>query len=143
MNSLIATLLSILTTVACLQYSNFAEDAVFKKEPNPTTSTAKAASKSMYPFRGTVTSVDVKALTVGLSRQEGGPRILHIGTETSLSRDGNDVTLESVKTGEYLKGRVERNASGEETIVKATVGAKPDRSDDDSKSKRSRKETDK
>jgi hypothetical protein len=36
-------------------------------------------------------AVDVKAATVGLARQEGGARILHIGAETNLSRDGSEI----------------------------------------------------
>lgn len=143
MNPLISNFLSLLAGLAMAQGAYAGEDIAVRKDAPGGGIPSKSASKSMYPFRGTVASVDVKAATVGLARQEGGARILHIGAETNLSRDGSDITLESVKTGDYLKGRVERLPNGEEVIVKATAGPKPEKSEDEGRTKRSRKEVSK
>lgn len=141
MNPLLNHFLSLLASLAIVQGAYGGEEISVRKETASGAVPSKSASKSMYPFRGTVASIDLKAGTVGLARQEGGARILHIGAESNLSRDGSDITLESLKTGDYLKGRVERLSNGEEVIVKATAGTKPEKSEDDSRSKRSRKET--
>lgn len=143
MNPLFSHLLSVLASLAIAHCAHAGEDTAGRKDPVSGTLPSKAASKSMYPFRGTVASVDLKAATVGLARNEGGARILHVGPESNLSRDGSEIALEAVKTGDYLKGRVERLPNGEEVIVKATAGAKPEKSEDDTRSKRTRKEASK
>lgn len=143
MNPLIQHVLSLLAGLAIVHGANAGEENALRKEPASGSSSPKSASKSMYPFRGTVASIDLKSATVGLARQEGGARILHVGAESNLSRDGSDIPLESLKTGDYLKGRVERMSNGEEVIVKATAGPKPEKSDDDTRPKRSRKESSK
>ena len=116
-------------------WHGFGQEAAVKPDVTQPAKPVKAAPKSMYPFRGMVSTVDVKAATVGLARQGGGPRVLHIGAESLLVRDGNEITLESVKSGDYLKGRVERQPNGDEIIVKATVGEKADKDSDSGREK--------
>lgn len=115
--------------------TTFAEEAT---APKPKPERATGASKGLYPFRGTVSSIDAQAHTIGLARQEGGDRILKIGAESTFARDGKDITAAEIRKGDYLRGRVERHANGEEVIVKATAEEKPDKSGDD-KPKRQKK----
>jgi len=133
---LAAVLVALFLSVPCS-----AGESDDKKDTGVTPTTAKGPSKSMYPFRGTIASIDVKSATVGLARQEGGDRILRIGADTALSRDGTDIVLENLKTGDYLRGRVERQPNGDEVIVKASAGNKPEKSEDEDRPKRRKKES--
>lgn len=135
-SKLAAVLAGLFLTIPCSAW-----ESNDKKETGVTSPTAKGPSKSMYPFRGTIASVDVKAATVGIARQEGGDRILRISAETALSRDGTDIALENLKAGDYLRGRLERQPNGDEVIIKANAGTKPEKSEEEDRPKRKKKDS--
>lgn len=77
-----------------------------------------------YPFRGTVGTADPAARTVLLAGKKNS-RLLHVDAGTRLSRDGKDITVADLQTGDYLKGLVTK-LGDQETLVKASVGEKPE-----------------
>ena len=93
------------------------------RSPAAASATAPAAPARAYPFRGTVGTADPAAQTVSLAGRKT-TRILQVDANTKLSRDGKDIAVADLQTGDYLKGLVIKNG-GQETLVKASVGEKP------------------
>jgi len=77
-----------------------------------------------YPFRGTVGTADPAAKTVLLAGKKNS-RLLHVDAGTRLSRDGKDIAVADLQTGDYLKGLVTKLGE-QEILVKASVGEKPE-----------------
>lgn len=93
--------------------------------PTATTSaSATAENARSYPFRGTVGTTDPAARTVSLAGKNAS-RLVHLGGSSKLSRDGKDIALADVHTGDYLKGLILKS-EGQETVIKASVGDKPE-----------------
>lgn len=83
-----------------------------------------AASTRTYPFRGTVGTADPAAMTVSLAGRNS-VRVLHLSPDSKLTRDGKEIAIADLQTGDYLKGLVQKS-SGQETLVKASAGPKPE-----------------
>ena len=81
--------------------------------------TAKPA-REWYPFYGTVATVDAKAKTVSLKKKEGA-RVLQTDAKTTFEQNGKPAQLADVKAGNYLHGKLHKNAAGAETILDAKV----------------------
>lgn len=77
-----------------------------------------------YPFRGTVGSVNAEAGTITLDGRKND-RMIKVGPDSVLEKDGQPVKLAEVAKGHYLKGLLLKDADGKEVVVKATVGPKP------------------
>ena len=95
--------------------------------PTATTSKSVAATAEnarSYPFRGTVGTTDPAARTVSLAGKNAS-RLVHLDGSSKLSRDGKDIALADVHTGDYLKGLILKS-EGQETVIKASVGEKPE-----------------
>lgn len=83
-----------------------------------------AATTRTYPFRGTVGTTDPAAMTVSLAGRNS-VRVLHLSPDSKLTRDGKDVAIADLQTGDYLKGLAQKS-NGQETLVKASAGPKPE-----------------
>ena len=60
------------------------------------------------------------------------PRVLHIASSSLLDKAGKPATLGDVAAGDYAHGRVEKR-DGNEFIVKASFGPKPEKKATDAK----------
>ena len=69
-------------------------------------------------------TTDPAARTVSLVGRNSS-RLVHLDGSSKLSRDGKDIALADVHTGDYLKGLVLKS-DGQETVIKASVGDKPE-----------------
>jgi hypothetical protein len=90
-----------------------AAEAAPKKRPAP---------KSL-PFRGTVESVDAKAMTVTLAGREK-QRVFNVTSKTRLEKDGKPATFADIKPGDAARGSFERGPEGD-NLLKATFGPAP------------------
>jgi len=97
-----------------------ADKAASESNPGVTSVAPTASSPRAYPFRGTVGTADATAKTVGLAGRKS-TRLLHVDASTKLSRDGKDITVAELQSGDYVKGLLLKT-DGRETLVKATVG---------------------
>ena len=93
-------------------------------KPAKTKPAAKETAKEgkPYPFRGTITSVDKKAMTFTLEGKEK-TRVIGMGSQSVLEKDGKPATLGQLVVGDYVHGRVEKHGE-EEVVLKASVGPK-------------------
>ena len=91
-------------------------------QPKPTKDAAETAKpkRDWYPFYGTVAAVDTKAKTVSLKKKEGA-RVLQIDSKTTFEQNGKPATLADVKAGNYLHGKLHKNAAGAEIITDAKI----------------------
>lgn len=87
-----------------------------KKNGTPT-------GQGAYPFHGVVASVDAKAVSFTLQSKDK-PRVITVGSESRLEKDGKPATLGDVTAGDYVKGRLEKKG-GVEVLVKGTFGPQP------------------
>ena len=93
---------------------------------NAQTKTTKDAAETAkpkrdwYPFYGTVAAVDTKAKTVSLKKKEG-ERVLQTDAKTTLEQNGKTATLADIKVGNYLHGKLHKNATGEEVVTDAKI----------------------
>ncbi len=87
--------------------------------------TDDATKAKIYPFHGTVASVDKKALTITLAGKEK-PRVITVGSKTLIEKDGKPATFSQVAVGDYAKGRLEKDGE-KEVLVKATFGPAPEK----------------
>lgn len=78
-----------------------------------------------YPFRGTVSTADPAAKTVSFAGRNS-TRTVHVAAFSQINKDGHDITLAELQTGDYLKGLITKDATGRETVVKASAGEKPE-----------------
>lgn len=85
----------------------------------------KSKEGAPYPFHGTISSIDKKAMTVSLEGKEH-TRVVHLNAESHLEKGGKPATLGDLAVGDYLHGRVEKKG-GAEFVVKATAGPKPEK----------------
>lgn len=83
------------------------------------TETAKP-KRDWYPFYGTVSSVDTKAKTVALKKKEG-ERVLQTDAKTTLEQNGKTASLADIKAGNYLHGKLHKDAAGAEVITDAKI----------------------
>ena len=93
-------------------------------KPAKTKPAAKETAKEgkPYPFRGTIASVDKKAMTFTLEGKEK-TRVIGMGSQSVLEKDGKPATLGQLAVGDYVHGRVEKHGE-EEVVLKASVGPK-------------------
>ena len=85
----------------------------------------KSKEGAPYPFHGTISSIDKKAMTVSLEGKEHA-RVIHLNAESHLEKGGKPATLGDLTAGDYLHGRVEKKGTAE-FVVKATAGPKPEK----------------
>jgi hypothetical protein len=94
-----------------------------QNEPAGAAQTTKA-KRDWYPFSGTVDAVDAQAMTISLAKTEG-VRVLQMDSKTTLERNGKPATLEDVKAGNYLHGKLHKNAANAEVITDAKIELAP------------------
>ncbi len=95
---------------------------------DPAPKSTSAVSARPYPFRGTIARVDIEARTVTLESRTT-PRVLRIGEQSVLEKDGKPAVLTEIRSGDYLRGQIRKTEEGHETIVKAVAGPRPSRED--------------
>ena len=100
------------TSLSAAAPSSAPEKAVVTPSPRP------------YPFRGTISRVDVSARTVTLASRTT-PRVLRLEESSILEKDGKAATLGDIQAGDYLRGQIRKNTERQETIVKAVAGPRP------------------
>jgi hypothetical protein len=95
-------------------------------QPKPAKDAAETAKpkRDWYPFYGTVAAVDAKAKTVSLKKKEG-ERVLQTDSKTAFEHNGKPATLADVKAGNYLHGKLHKNAANEEIILDAKIELEP------------------
>jgi len=93
------------------------------KSSTDATETAKP-KRDWYPFYGTVAAVDTKSKTVSLKKKEG-ERVLQTDAKTTFEQNGKPATLADVKAGNYLHGKLHKNAAKEEVILDAKIELQP------------------
>ncbi len=132
MKKVLLTLLLTSTLLGLPYLGNGADTAakVSAKEP-----VAKVKRPKQSPFRGTIRSVDAKALTVTLVGKTKD-RIVQLTPSTKIAREGKIIELKEILAGEYVGGLMRANAEGEMKVVTLNVGIKPK-----SRSKSKTKET--
>jgi hypothetical protein len=82
------------------------------------------AKRDWYPFSGTVVSADTAAKTVSLAKKEGS-RVLQTDGKTTLEQNGKPATLADIKPGNYLHGKLHKNAAGAEVVTDAKIELAP------------------
>ncbi len=81
--------------------------------------TAKPAKKHATPFHGTVTAVDVNAMTVTLSN-----RVLNVTSETKIMKAGQPAMLADISVGEKITGQFKKNEGGQLDATVIHIGGK-------------------
>ena len=85
-----------------------------------TPTTTPKPKRDWYPFGASVASVDTTAKTISLKKKEG-ERVLKTDAKTTLEQNGKPATLADVKPGNYLHGKLHKNAGGEEVLLDAKI----------------------
>lgn len=129
-----AAVAALITGTATFAFA--AETAVGSATTTVPTAASPAENARSYPFRGTVGTTDPAARTVSLAGKNAS-RLVHLDASSKLSRDGKDIALADIHTGDYLKGLVLKS-EGQETVIKASVGEKPEAKPRGSKSPRAK-----
>ena len=107
-----------------------------EKKADKAEKAAETARESKpYPFRGTVSAVDKKAMTFTLEGKDK-PRVIGLNSKSLFEKDSKPATLGQVAVGDYAHGRLVKEGEGE-FLVKAAFGPKPA----DKKAKDDKKET--
>ena len=99
----------------------------------------KAKEGKPYPFHGTVAAVDKKAMTFTLEGKDK-PRVIGLNSKSLIEKDNKPATLGQIMVGDYAHGRLEKQGD-EEFLVKAAVGAKPEKKAADDKTEAAPKHT--
>ncbi len=97
-----------------------AADAAAKADP-----AAIEKKQTRFPFRGKLAAVDKKEMTISIEGKEK-KRIVHITSQTRISKEGKPATLDEAAVGEDVAGLVSRTADGKEEAISLRIGAKPD-----------------
>lgn len=98
-----------------------------EKKPKADDKTADAPAKvaKAYPFHGTVSAVDKRALTITLEGKEKA-RVITVGSKTVLEKDGKPATFSQIAVGDYAKGRLEKDGE-HEVLIKGSFGLAPEK----------------
>jgi hypothetical protein len=87
--------------------------------PAPTSSVAPGGTLAgATPFRGSVSSIDQKMNTLTVA-DDSSYRVLHVGSETTLIRNGASVGLTDIRQNEVVTGSYRKRNDG--TLVAKTV----------------------
>ena len=102
------------------------QNASAQKSEKPAKDTTKEATekakpiRDWYPFSGIVSSVDNKAKTISLSKKDGD-RVVQIDSKSTFESNGKAATLGDIKAGNYLHGKLRKNAADEEVVFDAKI----------------------
>ena len=77
-----------------------------------------------YPFSGKLAAVDKQAMTLSIAGKEKN-RVLHITSETRITKAGKPATLQEGVAGEEVAGQAIKNADGTEKAATVRFGPKP------------------
>jgi hypothetical protein len=91
-------------------------------EPKPE---QKEMRESRFPFRGKLSEINQKEMTIALVGKEK-KRMIHLNKETRITRDGKPAKLSDAVVGEEVGGLLMRTAQGKEHAVSLRLGAKPE-----------------
>ena len=104
--------------------SGLAANAQTTNQPAKEASDTAKPKRDWYPFYGTVATVDATAKTVSLKKKEGA-RVLQTDAKTTLEQNGKPASLADVKPGNYLHGKLHKNAANLEVITDAKIELAP------------------
>jgi len=87
---------------------------------------AKKKTKSdVAPIRGKISAVDTVDRTITLGGKEKS-RVIHVKSDTKLTKDGQPVTFDAAVVGEEVGGRVRKVGDDRYEAVSLRLGAKPE-----------------
>jgi hypothetical protein len=99
-----------------------AEDSPAKK---PAAAEAGApAKKHGVPFRGTVSAVDAKAMTVKLAS-----RTFTVTSETKITKEGKPAVFADITVGEKITGQYKKDSAGKLEATIIHIGGKAEKTD--------------
>ncbi|HTH48148.1 MAG TPA: hypothetical protein VMB21_11590 [Candidatus Limnocylindria bacterium] len=102
-----------------------------KAQPTDEKADGSAAVAKHYPFRGTVASVDKKALTITLQGKEKA-RVITVGSQSLFVKDAKPATFSQVAVGDYARGTLEKDGE-HEVLVRGIFGPAPEKKTGDAK----------
>lgn len=80
--------------------------------------------REWFPFHGEVTAVNKSANVISLKKQ-GGDRQIRLDPKSDLLKGGKAASLADVKPGDYVHGKLHKDATGNEVIESANIQAGP------------------
>jgi hypothetical protein len=83
------------------------------------TEPAKPKKHEVLPFRGTVSAVDTKAMTLTVAR-----RTFEVTSETKITKDGKPAILSDIAAGDKVSGAYKRTDDGKLAATTINVGKK-------------------
>lgn len=102
-----------------------AESKISKTSEKATKATKKADenTKANYPIYGQLVSLTSKTLIIRSSEEKPERKFL-ISKDSEIVKDGKPATAEDAKVGQWVGGYVEKNASGNDKLLKLNLSAK-------------------
>lgn len=86
--------------------------------------------RDTYPFRGKIAAFDASALTLRLDGKTS-KRVVHLTTQTRLTRSGHPALHEDLKPGEEVGGTLRKTPEGREEALLIRIGPKADPTESD------------
>lgn len=87
--------------------------------------TNPGTKRDTYPFRGKVASFDAGTQALKLEGKTN-QRVVHLTTQTRLTKLGQPAVAEDLKAGEEVGGTLRKNPEGREEALLIRIGPKPD-----------------
>jgi hypothetical protein len=101
-------------TLAAVPAACLAED-----KPAANTNSEMQVIARRTPFHGQVSGVDTAAMTLSV-----GTLLLHVTSETQITRDGKPATLASINVGEAVRGSYKKDEAGKLSAANIRVAEK-------------------
>jgi hypothetical protein len=101
-----------------------AEDSPTKKPATAEAEAGAPAKKHGVPFRGTVSAVDAKAMTVKLAS-----RTFSVTSETKITKEGKPAVFADITVGERITGQYKKDSTGKLEATIIHIGGKAEKTD--------------
>jgi len=99
-------------------------------QPESKETPATSKKRDTYPFRGKIASFDASALMLRLDGKTS-KRVVHLTTQTRLTRSGQPALPEDLKPGEEVGGTLRKTPEGREEALLIRIGPKSDPTESD------------
>jgi len=129
MKKLISPILCLAMAMALCTGTAFAQDKKDDKKDDKGKSAEKKKSDTP-PFNGKITAVDATAKSITLSGKAA--RVMHITSETRITKDGKPATFDDAKVGEDVGGQY-KDVAGKLQALSLRIGQPPAKKKDGEK----------
>lgn len=118
MNKVLFSLLAAVFTVGTIITQTLPARA--QEAPSAKEETKKRTS---YPFRGKISSVDLKAKTFTI-KSKTSTRVFHVSAAAKIMKSGKPAKLEDAMIGEEVGGTVKKDPEGKLQVISVRFGPK-------------------